>query len=149
MVRIEIDSPSVRYSAEHIEADYVYSTSEVKVDENVYRVRPRDVRMTFRTRRKVPRLGVMLVGWGGNNGTTVTAAVLANRLGLSWRTKDKTQVHASLADALRYSTHLNSSKRTNEKLVGRKRDRPFVIISLHRVVWKMFLMRPCGQSAKR
>jgi len=29
----------------------------------------------------------MLVGWGGNNGTTVTAAVLANRLGLSWMTK--------------------------------------------------------------
>lgn len=29
----------------------------------------------------------MLVGWGGNNGTTVTAAVLANKLGLSWMTK--------------------------------------------------------------
>lgn len=29
----------------------------------------------------------MLVGWGGNNGTTVTAAVLANSLGLTWRTK--------------------------------------------------------------
>lgn len=43
--------------------------------------------MTFRTVRKVPRLGVMLVGWGGNNGTTVTAAVLANKLGLTWRTK--------------------------------------------------------------
>lgn len=27
------------------------------------------------------------MGWGGNNGTTVTAAVLANRLGLSWMTK--------------------------------------------------------------
>lgn len=30
--------------------------------------------------RTVPRLGVMLVGWGGNNGSTVTAGVLANRL---------------------------------------------------------------------
>ncbi|KAF7653136.1 hypothetical protein LDENG_00086780 [Lucifuga dentata] len=29
----------------------------------------------------------MLVGWGGNNGTTVTAAVLANKLGLTWMTK--------------------------------------------------------------
>ncbi|MEQ2196508.1 Inositol-3-phosphate synthase 1-A [Xenoophorus captivus] len=44
--------------------------------------------MTFRTERRVPRLGVMLVGWGGNNGTTVTAAVLANKLGLTWRTKN-------------------------------------------------------------
>lgn len=48
---------------------------------------PRTTHMTFRTERHVPRLGVMLVGWGGNNGTTVTAAVLANRLGLTWRTK--------------------------------------------------------------
>ncbi|XP_064424495.1 inositol-3-phosphate synthase 1-A isoform X2 [Latimeria chalumnae] len=29
----------------------------------------------------------MLVGWGGNNGTTVTAAILANKMGLSWNTK--------------------------------------------------------------
>lgn len=43
--------------------------------------------MTFRTERRVPRLGVMLVGWGGNNGTTVTATVLANSLNLTWRTK--------------------------------------------------------------
>ena len=37
---------------------------------------------------QVPRVGVMLVGWGGNNGTTVTAACLANKLGLSWHTKE-------------------------------------------------------------
>nr|KAF6480456.1 inositol-3-phosphate synthase 1 [Molossus molossus] len=29
----------------------------------------------------------MLVGWGGNNGSTLTAAVLANRLHLSWPTR--------------------------------------------------------------
>ncbi|MEQ2171379.1 Inositol-3-phosphate synthase 1-A [Goodea atripinnis] len=51
-------------------------------------VTPRSTEMTFRTERRVPRLGVMLVGWGGNNGTTVTAAVLANKLGLTWRTKN-------------------------------------------------------------
>lgn len=91
MVKVEIDSPMVRYSADLIEADYVYSMSEAKVEGNVCRVRPRDVRMTFRTKRHVPRLGVMLVGMGGNNGTTVMAATLANKLGLSWRTKEKVQ----------------------------------------------------------
>lgn len=55
-------------------------------------VNPRTTEMTFRTERRVPRLGVMLVGWGGNNGTTVTAAVLANKLGLTWRTKTGVQV---------------------------------------------------------
>lgn len=35
----------------------------------------------------MPKLGVMLVGWGGNNGSTFTAGLIANRLGLSWPTK--------------------------------------------------------------
>lgn len=50
-------------------------------------VYPTSTRFTFRTVRQVPRLGVMLVGWGGNNGSTLTAAVLANRLRLSWPTR--------------------------------------------------------------
>lgn len=29
----------------------------------------------------------MLVGWGGNNGSTLTAAIIANKLGLTWPTK--------------------------------------------------------------
>lgn len=33
----------------------------------------------------------MLVGWGGNNGSTLTAALEANRNHLEWRTKDGTQ----------------------------------------------------------
>lgn len=31
---------------------------------------------------------MMIVGWGGNNGSTVTGAVVANREGITWRTKD-------------------------------------------------------------
>lgn len=54
--------------------------------------------MTFRTDRRVPRLGVMLVGWGGNNGTTVTAAVLANCRGLTWRTKTGLKVSRKKLD---------------------------------------------------
>ncbi|XP_034189962.1 inositol-3-phosphate synthase isoform X2 [Osmia lignaria lignaria] len=33
----------------------------------------------------------MLVGWGGNNGTTITAALLANKLNLTWETKNGIQ----------------------------------------------------------
>uniref|UniRef100_A0A8C5GHT8 inositol-3-phosphate synthase n=1 Tax=Gouania willdenowi TaxID=441366 RepID=A0A8C5GHT8_GOUWI len=65
-------------------------------------VSPHSTDMTFRTERRVPRLGVMLVGWGGNNGTTVTAAVLANKLGLTWTTKTgekKANYYGSLLQA--------------------------------------------------
>lgn len=33
----------------------------------------------IKTRAKVPKIGVMLVGLGGNNGSTFTAGILANK----------------------------------------------------------------------
>ncbi|XP_029470259.1 inositol-3-phosphate synthase 1 [Rhinatrema bivittatum] len=82
-----VDSPDVTYAKDHIEARYLYQTSQVCEENGVMKVKPRSTKFVFRTERRVPTLGLMLVGWGGNNGTTVTAAVLANRLGLSWMTK--------------------------------------------------------------
>jgi len=51
-------------------------------------VTPISTRLLIRTMIKLPKLGLMLVGWGGNNGSTVTAALLANKLKLSWETKE-------------------------------------------------------------
>ncbi|XP_067169004.1 inositol-3-phosphate synthase 1 [Apteryx mantelli] len=97
-----VESPDVTYSKDYIEAKYTYSTVHVCKENGLTKVRPCSTRFTFRTGRQVPRLGVMLVGWGGNNGTTVTAAVLANRLGLSWMTKTgrkKANYYGSLLQA--------------------------------------------------
>ncbi|EHB02681.1 Inositol-3-phosphate synthase 1 [Heterocephalus glaber] len=82
-----VESPDVVYSPETIEAHYDYRTTRVIREGGVLKVQPTSTRFTFRTARQVPRLGVMLVGWGGNNGSTLTAAVLANRLRLSWPTR--------------------------------------------------------------
>ena len=41
-----------------------------QVDGSNVRVKPEEHHYAFETDRKVPRTGVMLVGWGGNNGTT-------------------------------------------------------------------------------
>uniref|UniRef100_A0A8C3LEK9 inositol-3-phosphate synthase n=1 Tax=Chrysolophus pictus TaxID=9089 RepID=A0A8C3LEK9_CHRPC len=97
-----VESPDVAYGKDFIEAQYTYSTAHVCREGGVTKVRPCSTRFTFRTARHVPRLGLMLVGWGGNNGTTVTAAVLANRLGLSWMTKTgrkKANYYGSLLQA--------------------------------------------------
>lgn len=85
--KFKIESPHVQYLNDVIEADYNYDTTQVYEENGVMKVKPCSTKFTFRTERKVPKLGVMLVGWGGNNGTTVTAAVLANKMGLSWMTK--------------------------------------------------------------
>lgn len=55
------------------------------------KVSPENVSLTIATDRNVPKLGLMLVGWGGNNGSTITAALEANRNKLEWRTKNGMQ----------------------------------------------------------
>uniref|UniRef100_A0A2K6N0P1 Inositol-3-phosphate synthase 1 n=1 Tax=Rhinopithecus bieti TaxID=61621 RepID=A0A2K6N0P1_RHIBE len=89
-----VESPDVVYGPEAIEAQYEYRTTRVSREGGVLKVHPTSTRFTFRTARQVPRLGVMLVGWGGNNGSTLTAAVLANRLRLSWPTRSGRKVGA-------------------------------------------------------
>ena len=74
---------------------YDYQTARVEKDATgKLRVKPVTETLTFKTDCKVPRVGCMLVGWGGNNGCTVTAAVLANKLNLEWRTRDGVKVNA-------------------------------------------------------
>ncbi|XP_013381205.1 inositol-3-phosphate synthase 1-A-like [Lingula anatina] len=94
MSSIQVESPNVRYTDGFIESQYDYETTEVRKENGKLVATPKTTKYTFRVERKVPRVGMMLVGWGGNNGSTVTAATLANKLGLSWRTKDGTR-HAN------------------------------------------------------
>uniref|UniRef100_A0A8D0CHX1 inositol-3-phosphate synthase n=2 Tax=Scleropages formosus TaxID=113540 RepID=A0A8D0CHX1_SCLFO len=101
---VRVKSPDVKYTEEHIEARYSYHTATVSRCRGTYTVTPRTTRFTFRTQRSVPKLGVMLVGWGGNNGTTVTAAVLANKLGLSWRTRTGVKTANYFGSLLQAST---------------------------------------------
>lgn len=41
----------------------------------------------IQTEKKVPKLGVMLVGLGGNNGSTFVAGILANKQKMTWATR--------------------------------------------------------------
>ncbi|KAL1923598.1 uncharacterized protein VTP21DRAFT_8578 [Calcarisporiella thermophila] len=86
----QVDSDNVRYTDTHILSDYVYENARVTRDERSasLRVTPTKTTYHFRTDRRVPKLGLMMVGWGGNNGSTLTASIIANRRGLSWRTKE-------------------------------------------------------------
>ena len=42
----------------------------------------------FETEATLPKLGVMLVGLGGNNGSTLVASLLAHKHGVSWESKN-------------------------------------------------------------
>ncbi|XP_017132898.1 inositol-3-phosphate synthase [Drosophila elegans] len=83
---LEVVSPKVQVDDEFITTDYDYQTSHVKrTADGQLQVHPQTTSLKIRTGRQVPKLGVMLVGWGGNNGSTLTAALEANRRQLKWR----------------------------------------------------------------
>ncbi|KAM7343588.1 inositol-3-phosphate synthase [Cochliomyia hominivorax] len=89
---LEIVSPKVQITERFIETDYEYQTSQVKrLANGKIQVIPETINLRIRTDRQVPRLGLMLVGWGGNNGSTLTAALEANRRQLEWRKRTGVQ----------------------------------------------------------
>merc|ERR1712000_691363 len=58
---------------------YTYRTTKVEAGaDGKYIATPLETAYDFKTERKVPKTGMMLVGWGGNNGTTVKAGTDAN-----------------------------------------------------------------------
>ena len=57
----------------------------------------------------------MMVGLGGNNGTTLTATILANRHNISWHTKSGVQSPNYLGSLLRASTVRLGLDATNNK----------------------------------
>ncbi|KAJ1668773.1 Myo-inositol-1-phosphate synthase [Coemansia sp. RSA 1813] len=89
----KVDSPYVRYGDGAIESDYMYDTTIVSRDSATggLSAKPTKVHYQFKTKTSVGRVGLMLVGWGGNNGSTVSASILANKKGISWETRRGTQ----------------------------------------------------------
>lgn len=87
----KVNSANVQYGTNEVIADYVYARNEVTVEGNNTIVKPAQYKYTFKTNTKVPKMGLMLVGLGGNNGSTVVGMCVANKLNIQWRTKNGMQ----------------------------------------------------------
>ena len=84
-----VDSPNVVYTDDEIKSKYIYRTTSVSQAGNgKYVAAPKETVYDFKVERQVGKVGMMLVGWGGNNGTTVTAGIIANKRGLTWDTRE-------------------------------------------------------------
>lgn len=83
-----VESPFVKVLDQVMETRYEYRTTAVKqLPDGSLVAAPKSTVYDFKTDLQTPKTGVMLVGWGGNNGTTVTAGIIANKRGLVWETK--------------------------------------------------------------
>jgi myo-inositol-1-phosphate synthase len=85
----KVNSPNVVHTDNEIRSKYTYRTTLVnETADGKFEATPKETVYDFKVDRKVPKTGMMLVGWGGNNGTTVTAGIIANRRGLVWETRE-------------------------------------------------------------
>ncbi|KAL5483070.1 INO1_2 [Sanghuangporus weigelae] len=103
--QIEVASENTSYSDEFISAKFHDRGASVETLPNgQLKVTPTVKEYEFQTQRRVPKTGLLMVGLGGNNGTTLCATVLANRHNISWHTKSGIQQPNYIGSLLRAST---------------------------------------------
>lgn len=102
---ITVQGENTVYSDEYITSKFYNRGADVVVQEGGrYVIKPTVTPFEFRTQRKVPKTGLMLVGIGGNNGSTLVATILANRHDITWHTKSTIQRPNYIGSLLRAST---------------------------------------------
>lgn len=100
-----VDSPNVSYTDAEISSTYAYHSTKVsRTADGKYVAQPVETLYDFKVDRHVGKVGLMLVGWGGNNGSTVTAGIIANRRGLSWESREGKQQSNYYGSVLMAST---------------------------------------------
>lgn len=86
---IKIQSNKAAYSNESIVSSFTYENCSVEQKGAEVIVTPFTEEYEFKTSLKVPKTGLLLVGLGGNNGSTTVSAILANKHNISFETKEK------------------------------------------------------------
>ncbi|GAQ47609.1 myo-inositol-1-phosphate synthase [Aspergillus tubingensis] len=113
-----VNSPNVVYTDNEIRSQYAYHTTDItRTADNKLVATPKATNYHFKVDRKVGKVGVMMVGWGGNNGSTVTAGLLANRRGLEWETREGMRASNYYGSVVMGSTiKLGTDAKTGEEI---------------------------------
>ncbi|KAH0588651.1 Inositol-3-phosphate synthase [Termitomyces sp. J132] len=101
---ITVQSENTLYSDEYITSKFYNRGSNVTVNDGHFTITPTIDPYQFQTQRAVSRTGLMMIGVGGNNGTTLCATILANRHNIIWHTKSGIQQPNYIGSLLRAST---------------------------------------------
>ncbi|KAJ3714839.1 hypothetical protein EV361DRAFT_964053 [Lentinula raphanica] len=101
---IVVQSENTSYSDEYITASFQNRGADVTVSNGQFIVNPTMQSFEFQTKRAPSKTGLMMIGVGGNNGTTLCATILANRHNIVWHTKEGIQQPNYIGSVLRAST---------------------------------------------
>ncbi|CDK25165.1 unnamed protein product [Kuraishia capsulata CBS 1993] len=86
--KVKVNTDKVSYTESELVSKYSYANAVVEKTDDGFNVTPTTEDYDFKVDLRVPRLGLMLVGLGGNNGTTLVASVLANKNKVVFNTKE-------------------------------------------------------------
>ncbi|KAJ7464189.1 hypothetical protein FB451DRAFT_1492469 [Mycena latifolia] len=101
---ILVQSDNTRYTEEHITAKFHNRGSIVDTSNGQLTITPTVQTYEFQTKRTVGKTGLMMIGVGGNNGSTLCTTILANRHNITWCTKCGIQQPNYIGSVLRAST---------------------------------------------
>lgn len=86
---VHVNTDRTQIKDGNLYSTYTYDNATVfKSADGKYEVTPTSTDYEFKVDLTVPKTGLMLVGLGGNNGTTLAAAVAANRHNIKFNTKN-------------------------------------------------------------
>lgn len=101
---VKVATDKSEFTETELVTKYTYHNAVVESQaDGSYSVQPIEQDYEFKVDLKLPKVGVMLVGLGGNNGTTFVASVLANKNKIQFQTKE------GLKDANYYGSVTQSS----------------------------------------
>ncbi|CAK92080.1 unnamed protein product (macronuclear) [Paramecium tetraurelia] len=84
---MKVQSTTTQQDDHFLIADYDYKSTNIEKNGDKYIAKPQITNFKFKTDTRIPKVGVMLVGWGGNNGTTLTGGILANKFNITWNSR--------------------------------------------------------------
>lgn len=87
---IQVNNDRTVYTDKELTSKYTYENSIVTKDSNDGKIHIDTIQtnLNFKLDLKVPKVGILLVGLGGNNGTTFCAATLANKHKIEFETRE-------------------------------------------------------------
>lgn len=89
--KVKVATENCQYRGSDLITNYTYKNTIVsKGSDGSYSAQPVVENYQFKVDLKVPKLGVMLVGLGGNNGSTFIASILANKHKIQFNSKEGT-----------------------------------------------------------
>ena len=80
-----VNSLSVKYKDNLLSSQYTYNYNHINSQHYPIIITPKKTTFNFKTNLIVPKVGLMLVGFGGNNGSTLLGGIIANKEKLSWK----------------------------------------------------------------